>query len=532
MARTIGILGKITEIAKCRRGGMALLVALGLPVLVGGAGLGVDVTHWYMWKRELQYAADQAALAGAWARTDTDTQDTYVTRANQEFDANLDQLSDVASTPEVSLANFAGGTDNSVVVNASASRELPFTSLFIDTPPNITVYAQAVFQRGATYTSCLIAVDQEETGAITIGGNTVLTASCGLAALSTAEEAISVNGEPEIDAGWIIAAGGIDDWLKQNTDDTIMENMTGLYDPFEDLNPPSTAESQTPREYTCAAEPGYTTADFTETLVTSYTYYMGSSRAKAVETTYSGARPTTTSSTTVQDQKVATGTVSGSTTTETTAEWTTWQGGSGSNKIYERKITTATRSYSDVQVHVGANAGTVQPGTYEEIHVSCNTTFLPGIYVIDGGGLKITGQYEVAGIGVMFVLKNGAWIDIAGGANVNLTAMQTSELVSKGVPVADAQKLAGMLVFEDRDSEGTSKNKINGNANTLLNGTIYLPVSAIDFAGTAGVSSQCLMIAASTIKLTGNANMTTFCPPGSSNEVNVVNTQGTVKLVA
>ena len=95
-----------------------------------------------------------------------------------------------------------------------------------------------------------------------------------------------------------------------------------------------------------------------------------------------------------------------------------------------------------------------------------------------------------------------------------------------------ANQLAGMLVFEDRDSEGSSKTKINGNANTLLNGTIYLPVSPMDFAGTAGVSSQCLMIAASQIKLTGNANMTTFCPPSQSSEINVVNTQGTVKLVA
>jgi hypothetical protein len=89
-----------------------------------------------------------------------------------------------------------------------------------------------------------------------------------------------------------------------------------------------------------------------------------------------------------------------------------------------------------------------------------------------------------------------------------------------------------MLVFEDRNFSGTSKNKINGNANTLLNGTIYLPKSGIDFAGTAGVSSQCLMIAAATITLTGNANMTTFCPSGMNSTTTVVNTKPTVKLVA
>lgn len=46
-------------------GNAALLVAIGLPSLIGSAGLAVDVAQWYMWKNELQYAVDQAALAGA-----------------------------------------------------------------------------------------------------------------------------------------------------------------------------------------------------------------------------------------------------------------------------------------------------------------------------------------------------------------------------------------------------------------------------------------------------------------------------------
>jgi hypothetical protein len=73
---------------------------------------------------------------------------------------------------------------------------------------------------------------------------------------------------------------------------------------------------------------------------------------------------------------------------------------------------------------------------------------------------------------------------------------------------------------------------INGNAATVLNGTIYTPNSNLDFSGTARVTSQCLMIAAATITLTGNANMTTFCPPGSSEDTVVANAASRVKLVA
>ena len=64
-----------------------------------------------------------------------------------------------------------------------------------------------------------------------------------------------------------------------------------------------------------------------------------------------------------------------------------------------------------------------------------------------------------------------------------------------------------MLVFEDRNGTSTNKNNINGNTSTVLNGTMYFPKSNVDFAGTATVTSQCLMIAAATINITGNANM-------------------------
>ena len=67
---------KIAEIAGCKSGNATLMVALGMPVLIGGAGLGVDMTQWYMWKRELQFAVDQAAIAGAWAAADTETEST------------------------------------------------------------------------------------------------------------------------------------------------------------------------------------------------------------------------------------------------------------------------------------------------------------------------------------------------------------------------------------------------------------------------------------------------------------------------
>src|SRR3546814_13913187 len=58
----------LRSVGKDRRGNVLVLTAAALPVMIGGAGLGVDVTQWYLWQRELQMSVDTAALAGAYSK--------------------------------------------------------------------------------------------------------------------------------------------------------------------------------------------------------------------------------------------------------------------------------------------------------------------------------------------------------------------------------------------------------------------------------------------------------------------------------
>ena len=147
------------KLKRSTSGNAALLVAIGLPTMIGGSGLAVDVAQCYMWKRDLQYAVDQAALAGAWTMTNTNTtvQQTYSTRAQQEYDANISSVRDFDSTPVISLAQYGGSaTNNSVLVTASASKKLPFSSLLTGTATTIRVSAQATFTSGKTWTACIL----------------------------------------------------------------------------------------------------------------------------------------------------------------------------------------------------------------------------------------------------------------------------------------------------------------------------------------------------------------------------------------
>ena len=517
-------------------GNATLLVALGMPILIGGSGLAVDTAQWYTWKRELQFAVDQAALAGAWARSNDTSRSTYATRARQEFTANLATTSTIAATPTVTLASYNSGSQNSVVVSASAARRLPFSSMLTGHTTTVAVYAQASYTAGLSFTACLIGL--ATTGVdLTFGGSSTLGGRCGLAALSTSPNSIVINGNPTLDPGWVVSAGGIDSWLAQHTSAEIHEYMAGLSDPFASLTTPVPVPNPT-QTYNCVAGTTTTKGDKRSKNDTAYTYWKGSNTNSVTSTTYTGTGSHTNVTGTYTawaiNLTLANGTVNGTVTTVGTPVWIKVSG-SGANSIWEKAITTGYVGYQNVVANTTQTQATLSQGTYTGgFDASCTTVMNAGIYVINGGRVKVTGQYQVTGSGVLFVLKNGAFIDIAGGSAISLTAPTSAQLqLTGGISATQAAQFAGMLVYEDRASPGTTNsNKLNGNSATTLNGKIYLPNSDITFSGTAQVTTACLLIAANRITLTGTTNMSSFCPPGSQETDQVSQGVTTVKLVA
>jgi len=562
-----------SALRRCDSGNALMIVALGMPVLLGGTGLAVDTSQWYMWKGELQYAADQAAIAGAWARTKAITENSYDDRAAQEFAANLQYTDAISTDPQVSLEDWAAGHDNSVVVTASATKKLPFSYFLTGRSATVTVSAQAAYTRGVNVDSCLVAVDEHEDGAITIGGSAEFIAGCGIKALSDAGslkdtayceeaihatelvcsgEAISVNGNPTIHAGTLIAEGAIDDWFDtpsaNNINNTPIPYADELHDNFADLNPPETSQTSVARSYDCPK--GKTTSTYVADSVTTrkeitYSYWTKSGNTYTSYSYTGSAKKTNVDNTSTQTNV----TLSALPASSTVVQGPTESGyvqvdliGSGNNKtkIYEKSVTKTTTTYVNARLLTSAEDGgaaVLLPGTYSnpagDLKLKCDTVFTSGIYVLDGVTLDISSQYDVTGAGVMFVLKNGAGFSINGGANVNLTAMTVAELETAGVSHAEAVKLDGMLIFEDRHSSGNTKIKLNGNASTILNGTVYLPVSNLDIQGSAGVTTQCLLIVASTITITGNVEMDSFCPPNeTSSGAQAEQLPSTVRLVS
>jgi hypothetical protein len=190
------------------------------------------------------------------------------------------------------------------------------------------------------------------------------------------------------------------------------------------------------------------------------------------------------------------------------------------------------RTYACVGHGIHGQASPVA-GTYHGLTVGCTTNFGAGIYVIDGGTLDLTGNYAVTGTNVMFVLKNGATLKLGGsgaGNTLTLTPMVSSQFTALGYSQTLADRYAGMLVFEDRDSDPTSSHIINGNSNSLIQGTIYLPSSNVRVNGTANINSSCLQLTAQTITVLGNATLETRCSTAQTNSAG--SATPTIRLVA
>ena len=72
-----------------KRGNTIIIVAAALPLLIGSAGLATDTIQWALWKRQLQRAADSAAIAGVYDRAGSTGSTTGVPAAvNKDLTLN------------------------------------------------------------------------------------------------------------------------------------------------------------------------------------------------------------------------------------------------------------------------------------------------------------------------------------------------------------------------------------------------------------------------------------------------------------
>lgn len=408
---------------KSERGNVFVLGAAALPLLVGSAGFAVDSIQAALWKKQLQRAADSAAIAGAYAwAQESDQEDAVANDLDEHIEFDLDMSEKpILQETLINSGSYAQGaistescSDRAVLpcfgraveVRLTAQRTLPFMSLF--TRNATTLRAEGVAALVSEGEFCMISLyDGEEIG-IDNNGNAEVILNCGMSTNSRSRSAVRSGGTSRIKAKPIAAVGGIDGRA---------ENLDGS----SELQPYSAPQS-----------------DPLSSLPNPDTSAMDCS--------------------------------------------------------------------GKIDVKPQGAASPLTPGCYSSISISGPATLQPGTYYVHGGDLDLGAQANVTGTGVTIVMTgpNGTAGDVKinGQATLNLTA-----------PGSGTYK--GVLMVRDRRAANLEI-KINGGAQSKLQGALYMPSSDISYGGNAGMNVACLQMVARKLKFRGGANITNQCPDDGS----------------
>lgn len=212
------------------RGNVLALTAVGLPILLGCAALAVDTAQWVFAKRELQAAADAAAIAGVYGLIQTGEMETAVDRSIAS-DSHLDPTR--AVTAEQSPDTFKDDPF-AVRVRIASAAKMTFTSFFLSKRPTITVEATATVVENGEF--CAFAIGRDRETGLAIEPNSNVEMDCGIATNASSASAIEADGSALIDAENIVAFGGID--AKGIKSQRVRSYSVRQKDPLENRDPP------------------------------------------------------------------------------------------------------------------------------------------------------------------------------------------------------------------------------------------------------------------------------------------------------
>ncbi len=130
--------------------------------------------------------------------------------------------------------------------------------------------------------------------------------------------------------------------------------------------------------------------------------------------------------------------------------------------------------------------------------------FSPGLYLIEGGDLRINGGdanatslVQLAGAGVTFYFASNAAMNINSKATLNLAAPTSGPF-------------SGILFFGSRASGGYIQH-VNGSATSTMQGAVYMPASAVSLNGNSTAVGGCTQVIGLTVTFTGNSTLGATC---------------------
>lgn len=229
---------------KNKRGNVAVIAALVMPVLVGGAGLGVETGYWYYTQLRLQQAADAAVYAAALELHEGNTSQmlssaTAAATLNG-YTTSTDTISEV--TPSATYPTNARTVD----VSMTRSVTRGFSAIFNTTPVVVHVKATAKFDPSSN--ACTLALAKSAANSVWIHGNGSMNMTgCIVSSNSISSQSIVSAGSSSMSVPCIESAGGVS--LNSNVSLTSCATpstyLPPAADPYKDVPIPTAGTCQT-----------------------------------------------------------------------------------------------------------------------------------------------------------------------------------------------------------------------------------------------------------------------------------------------
>ncbi|MEM7056576.1 MAG: pilus assembly protein TadG-related protein [Pseudomonadota bacterium] len=144
-------------------GGVAAIVTIVSPVLIGGMGLGGEAGYWYLTQREVQNAADVAAHATAMKLNDGATEAELLALAEYlvgQASVEITNASIEMNQPPVDGIYIEDGSAVEIIVTETVPRM--FSAIYSSDPVTITARSVATAQGGGA--GCIVALDEANGG--------------------------------------------------------------------------------------------------------------------------------------------------------------------------------------------------------------------------------------------------------------------------------------------------------------------------------------------------------------------------------
>lgn len=189
-----------------KRGSVAVIFALSLPLVVGMCALGLEVGVWQLEKARMQTAADAGAYAGALEAGGGGVYAAIKTAATNAATGNGfdDAIGDIeVNNPPKTGANI---NSKSIEVIVTRSQTRYFSQVFSDAPVIVRARAVAGYTIGSS--SCILALHPSASSALSFSGNSSLTTTgCNVTANSNAAGAVHAQGSTSVKVNCISTAG-------------------------------------------------------------------------------------------------------------------------------------------------------------------------------------------------------------------------------------------------------------------------------------------------------------------------------------